>query len=58
MIDMLGKDKVEEMINDKELRTYNQIEYEEMIMERYKFIVEKKKIIDMNHEKIVMQGEN
>jgi hypothetical protein len=29
-----------------------------MIMERYKFIVEKKKIIDMNHEKIVMQGEN
>ena len=55
---MLGKDKVEEMINDKELRTYNQIEYEEMIMERYKFIVEKKKIIDMNHEKIVMQGEN
>jgi hypothetical protein len=58
MIDMLGKEKVEEMINDKELRTYNQIEYEEMIMERYKFIVEKKKIIDMNHEKIVMQGEN
>ena len=41
MIDMLGKEKVEEMI-----------------MERYKFIVEKKKIIDMNHEKIVMQGEN
>ena len=48
MIDMLGKDKVEEMINDKELRTYNQIEYEEMIMERYKFIVEKKKIIEEN----------
>ena len=45
---MLGKDKVEEMINDKELRTYNQIEYEEMIMERYKFIVEKKKIIEEN----------
>lgn len=58
MIDMLGKEKVEEMINDKELRTYNQIEYEEMIMERYKFIVEKKKIIDMNHEKIVMQGKD
>lgn len=58
MIDMLGRDKVEEMINDKELRTYNQIEYEEMIMERYKFIVKKKKIIDMNHEKLVMQGGN
>ena len=48
MIDMLGKEKVEEMINDKELRTYNQTEYEEMIMERYKFIVEKKKIIEEN----------
>lgn len=48
MIDMLWKEKVEEMINDKELRTYNQIEYEEMIMERYKFIVEKKKIIEEN----------
>jgi hypothetical protein len=56
MIDMLGRDKVEEMINDKELRLLSQSWYEEMIIERYKFIVEKKKIIDMNHEKIVMQG--
>lgn len=48
MIEMYWLEYVEHIVNDKELRTYNQIEYEEMIMERYKFIVEKKRIIEEN----------
>jgi hypothetical protein len=45
MIDMLGRKKVEEMINDWDLWSYSQEEYENMIQERYKFITEKKELI-------------
>ena len=45
---MLGKDKVEEMINDKQSVSYNQIRYEQKIIERYNFICEKKMIIERN----------
>lgn len=48
MIDMFGKERVEEMINDKELVSYNQIRYEQKIIERYNFICEKKMIIERN----------
>jgi len=48
MIKMYWLEYVENIVNDKELRTYNQIEYEEMIMGRYKFIVEKKELIEKN----------
>ena len=42
---MLGKEKVEEMINDKETVDYNQKWYEEHIKERYIFITQKKNMI-------------
>ena len=45
MIDMLGKEKVEEMINDKEIVEYKQQRYEEHIQERYIFITQKKNMI-------------
>ena len=48
MIKMYWLEYVENIVNDKELRTYNQIEYEEMIIERYKFIVDKKELIEKN----------
>lgn len=46
MIDLLGKEKVEEMVNDNQTVNLNQIRYENHIQERYKFIVEKKRIIE------------
>ena len=51
IIDMLGKEKVEYMINDKELVSYNQKRYEDNVIEWYKFIVEKKEIIERNQNK-------
>jgi len=45
MIDMLGREQVEYMINDKDLWSYSQEEYEDMIQKRYKFITEKKELI-------------
>ena len=48
MIKMLGQDKVEEMLNDKQSVSYNQIRYENHIQEWYKFIVEKKELIEKN----------
>lgn len=46
MIKLYGQEKVEEMINDKQSVSYNQIRYENNIIEWYKFIVEKKSIIE------------
>ena len=46
MIDMLGRKKVEYMINDKETVNLNQKRYEEHIQERYEFITEKKAMIE------------
>lgn len=46
MIDLLGKERVEEMINDNEIVNLNQIRYENHIQEWYKFILEKKRIIE------------
>ena len=48
MIDIIWKEKVEEMINDKETVNLNQIRYENHIQEWYKFIVEKKELIEKN----------
>ena len=45
MIDKLGREKVEEMINDKETVDYNQKRYEDHIQERYTFITQKKNMI-------------
>lgn len=45
MIDMLGREQVEYMINDTDLWSYSQKEYEDMIQEWYKFIKEKKELI-------------
>ena len=45
MIDKLGREKVEEMINDKETVNYNQKRYEDHIQERYIFITQKKNMI-------------
>lgn len=45
MIDKFGRKKVEEMLNDKTIKEYKQYEYEEMIIERYQFITEKKEKI-------------
>lgn len=45
---MLGQDKVEEMLNDKQSVSYNQIRYENNIIERYDFIQKKKEIISKN----------
>ena len=52
MIDMLWKEKVEEMINDKETVEYKQWWYEENIKEWYKFIKEKKQAIERASEKM------
>lgn len=38
MIDRYGREKVDEMLNDKTLKEYKQYEYERMITERYKEI--------------------
>lgn len=52
MIDMLWKEKVEEMINDKETVEYKQWWYEENIQEWYKYIKEKKAQIErMSYKK-------
>jgi hypothetical protein len=53
MIDMLGREQVEYMINDKDLWSYSQKEYENMIQERYKFIVEKKQAIEKKSDKVI-----
>ena len=45
---VLTDEKVEEMINDKETVNLNQIRYENHIQEWYKFIVEKKELIEKN----------
>ena len=42
MIQMFGQEKVEQMINDKELVSLSQSRYEEHILERYRFINDKK----------------
>ena len=47
---MYGIEYVEYMVNDKELWKYTQKDYEDMVIERYKFIVDKKKIIKLNQE--------
>lgn len=48
MIRMYGLEYVEYMVNDKELWKYTQKDYEDMVIERYDFIVNKKKIIEEN----------
>lgn len=58
MIDMLGREQVEYMINDKDLWSYSQKEYENMIQERYKFIVEKKALIEKKSDKVIHWIEN
>lgn len=58
MIKMFGIEHVQNMINDKQLWNYNQKEYEDMIIEWYKFILEKKKIIEENQKKNVILGTN
>ena len=45
MIDMLGRKKVEYMLNDKSTVDYWQERYEKMIQKRYKFITDKKEQI-------------
>jgi hypothetical protein len=45
MEEILGKTEVERRINDKETVELKQYQYEEMIMQRYKFICEKKQKI-------------
>lgn len=45
MIEKLGKTEVEKRINDKELVELKQYQYEEMIIEWYKFICDKKQKI-------------
>jgi len=52
MIQMFGQEKVEQMINDKELVSLSQSWYEEHIVERYKFIIDKKEKIK-KHQKSV-----
>ena len=58
MIDMLWKEKVEEMINDKEIVEYKQWWYEENIQEWYKFIKEKKQAIEKMSDKKGQDIEN
>lgn len=58
MIDMLGREKVEEMMNDKETVEYKQWWYEDHIQERYKFIVEKKSLIEKKSDKVIHWIEN
>ena len=52
MIRMYGLEYVEYMVNDKELWKYTQKDYEDMVIERYDFIVNKKEIIRKNQEKL------
>lgn len=58
MIDMLWKEKVEEMVNDKEIVEYKQWWYEENIQEWYKFIVEKKALIEKMSDNSLHEYEN
>ena len=58
MIDMLWKEKVEEMINDKEIVEYKQWWYEENIQKRYTFIVEKKRMIERMSDNSLHKYEN
>jgi len=58
MIRMYGIEYVEYMVNDKELWKYTQKDYEDMIMEWYKFIVDKKEIIRKNQERTARLVEN
>ena len=58
MIDMLGREKVEEMMNDKETVEYKQWWYEDHIQERYKFITEKKNMISRMSDNLVLNIEN
>lgn len=43
MIDKYWMDKVQEMMDDKTTKEYKQYEYEEMLIERYQFITERKR---------------
>lgn len=45
MIDMLWRNKVEYMLNDKQKVEHKMTRYQEQIKERYKFITEKKELI-------------
>ena len=58
MIDMLWKEKVEEMINDEETYSYTQQWYEDNIQEWYKFIKEKKQAIEKMSDKNGQDIEN
>ena len=58
MIDMLWKEKVEEMINDEETYSYTQQWYEDNIQEWYKFIKEKKQAIEKMSDKKGQDIEN
>jgi hypothetical protein len=58
MIDMLWKEKVEEMVNDNETVNLSQKRYEENIQEWYKFIVEKKWMIERMSDNSLHKYEN
>lgn len=58
MIEMYWLEYVQYIVNDKSLRKYSQKDYEDMIIERYKFIVKKKKIIEENQKKNTRPVEN
>ena len=58
MIDMLWKEKVEEMVNDNETVNLNQKRYEENIQKRYTFIVEKKWMIERMSDNSLHKYEN
>ena len=52
MIQMFGQEKVEEVINDKELVNLSQSWYEEHIVERYQFITKKKEMIEKTKKRL------
>ena len=58
MIDMLWKEKVEEMVNDKSTVDYNQARYEEHIKEWHTFNTEKKAMIERMSDKLLQEYEN
>lgn len=58
MIDMLGREKVEYMLNNKQTVEYKQGRYENKIQERYKFITEKKALIEKKSDKVIHWIEN
>lgn len=58
MIDMLGRKKVEHMLNDNETVNLNQKRYEDNIQERYRFIVEKKATIERMSDNLIHWIEN